>query len=352
MDMSIENLHTNVFGEWSLVSSLSSVLFGKCNSTLQAEAQQRDMEFQRELEKLKEVTEDKKIQEEAAFKRKLLRLSRAYRQKESEASFANKLDAMELAFFFEHYWPMDRRLQNIIHDESHNPNRELTLNVVISRFRLLPLSEDSEEKEREKFEWLEYCVGELDAKPMGGVKLWRGACPMGTSWNGNADIMNAHFLMSQLPTMIIIPMAMEGKIWLRAAIWDALTPVPIVRDLMAFDYDARKADASGTYLDDLFTVLRSAISVVIGLCRDFYNVLCLSSEPTLLKWLGDGNHEDVRLVALDYPEIHNFIRVETNNLLYSFNQKFVTETGQAYSSVDRKCIVNMISEILDKFSRP
>lgn len=259
---------------------------------------------------------------------------------------------MELAFFFERYWPMDRRLQNIIHDESRNPNRNLTLNVVLSRFRLLPLSGDSEEKEREKFEWLEYCVGELDAKSMGGVKLWRGACPIGTSWNGNADIMNAHFLMSQLPTMIIIPIAIGGKIWLRAAIWDALTPAPIVRDLMAFDYDACKADASSTYLDDLFIVLRSAISVAIGLCRDFYKVLCLKSEPTLAKWLGDGNHEEERLVVLDYPEIHNFILAETNNLLDSFNQKFVAEVDQVYSSVDRECIVNMISEILDKFSCP
>ena len=340
------------FGEWWLASSLFSVLFGKRNSTLQAEAQQRDLEFRLELEKLKEVTEDIKIQEEAAFKRKLLRLSRAYRQKESEASFANKLAAIELAFFFERYWPMDRRLQDIIHNESHNPNRHLTLNVVISRFRLLPLSEDSEEKEREKFEWLEYCIGELDVKQMGGVKLWRGACPIGTFWNGNADIMNAHFLMSQLPTMIIIPMAIDGKIWLRAAIWDALTPTPIVRDLMAFDYDSRKADACSNYLDDLFTVLRSAISVAIGLCRDFYNVLCLRTEPTLAKWLGDGNHGDVRLVALNYPEMYNFIRAEVDNLLSSFNQKFISEIDQVYSSVERKCIVDLISEILDKFSRP
>lgn len=350
--MNIEDPNTKGFGEWWLVSSLSSVLFGKHNSTLQAEAQQRDLEFRQELEKLKEVTEDQKIQEEAAFKRKLLRLSRAYRQKESEVSFANKLNAMELAFFFERYWPMDRRLQNIIHDESHNPNRHLTLNVMISRFRLLPVSEDSDEKEREKFEWLEYCVDELDAKPMGGVKLWRGACPMGTSWNGNADIMNAHFLMSQLPTMIIIPIAMDGKIWLRAAIWDALTSAPIVKDLMTFDYDARKADACGTYLDNLFTVLRSAISVAIGLCRDFYNVFCLRSEPTLVKWLGDGEHEDVRLVVLDYPQIRNFILAETNNLQSSFNQKFISEIGQAYSCVDCECIAALISELLDKFSRP
>ena len=86
-----QNINFPGYGMFWVANSISSTLLGWRNRHVQDKAHERNQEFQLEMERARHITDDKRMQEEIAFKRRLVALSREQRQEVAKASFISKL---------------------------------------------------------------------------------------------------------------------------------------------------------------------------------------------------------------------------------------------------------------------
>ena len=75
-------------GLFWVANSVVSTIMGTTNRSLHEEAAQRNLDFQRELEDARNIAQDEVEAEKIAFKRRVMKLSRQYRQAESAEMFA------------------------------------------------------------------------------------------------------------------------------------------------------------------------------------------------------------------------------------------------------------------------
>ena len=76
-----------------VANSISSTLLGWNNRRLQDKAHERNQEFQLEMERARRITDDERMQEDIAFKRRLVALAREQRQEVSRQSFNAQMQA-------------------------------------------------------------------------------------------------------------------------------------------------------------------------------------------------------------------------------------------------------------------
>ena len=141
MDIPIASHNINFpgYGMFWVANSISSTILGWNNRRVQEKAHERSIEFQREMERARTLTEDKKLQEEIAFKRRMVAVARQYRQEESAASFCTQMKVIELQTYLQHCWPLDPQLPYVFLQETEqNKGGNLPLNVVLLRTPLLP----------------------------------------------------------------------------------------------------------------------------------------------------------------------------------------------------------------------
>ena len=74
-------------GLFWVANSVVSTIMGTTNRSLHEEAAQRNLDFQRELEDARNIAQDEVEAEKIAFKRRVMKLSRQYRQAESAEMF-------------------------------------------------------------------------------------------------------------------------------------------------------------------------------------------------------------------------------------------------------------------------
>ena len=98
-------------GLFWITNSIMSATMGMNNRLLQEKAHERNEAFQLELEQAKALTQIQLEAEKIAYKRRLMKLSRQYRLKESVDSFDQQLKSVELQSFINNrYWPLHQSL--------------------------------------------------------------------------------------------------------------------------------------------------------------------------------------------------------------------------------------------------
>lgn len=240
-----QNINFPGYGMFWVANSISSTLMGWNNRRLQEKAHERTQEFQLEMERARNLTEDQKIQEEIAFKCRMIALSRQYRQEESTAAFATQMKAIELQNYLQQCWPLDPQLPYVLLQEIEKGSAVTNsrLNVVLMRTPLLPLKKygGANELDIALYNNLEYSIMREDVPAIGDLKYRKDACIKEDMKGGNASVMNIHFLMSQLPTLIVIPQYNNGKMHFKGAVWEPQAARPLIRSLFNIDYSPEKA---------------------------------------------------------------------------------------------------------------
>ena len=95
-----QNIALPGYGLFWVANSISSTVMGLVNRNLKDKASERNEEFQMEMRRAQEITDDKRMQEEYAFKRRLLDLSRQYRSEQSAIQFDYQKKNNRIATFF------------------------------------------------------------------------------------------------------------------------------------------------------------------------------------------------------------------------------------------------------------
>ena len=352
MEVPIGQQHINFpgYGMFWVANSITSTVMGFANRHIQEKAAEHNLEFQREMEQASIISEDVKVQEEIAFKRRLLALSRQYRQEEGAKAFSTRMKSIELKAFLQKCWPLDPQLPYVFLDEIEKQQNNATpqsLNVILMHAPLLPIGKygQANNGDIDLYEGLEYSIKNEDASYMGDVFFHKGACVKADTTGGNANIMNIHFLMNQLPTLVVSPRYIEGKMSFTGAVWEPQASRPMIRPLLSIDFEPVIANEDMNYRKQALDLYHTAISLIIGTVRDSYMLLTQGKKPTLTEWLNDGNHEKMVSVIKDSPELHNFVRMENMNTLDALIEAKTPNLLAAYSEQDVKRMREQIESI-------
>lgn len=342
MDIPIasQNINFPGYGMFWVANTVSSTLMGWNNRRLQEQAHERNEEFQLEMERAKNLTEDRKIQEEIAFKRRMMAISRQYRQEEAAVAFNTQMKAVELQSYLQHCWPLDSQLPYVILQEIENGNNDTIsrLNVVLMRTPLLPQKKygGTNDLDMPIYNNMEYSIMQEDVPLIGNLKYRKDACVKESAKSGNSSIMNIHFLMSQLPTLVVIPQYNDGKMRFKGAAWEPQAARPYIRSLFDIDFSPPNALESNDYRNEVIEKLHASVSIIIGAVRDSYMLLTQGTKPTLSKLLNDANHQIMKEIANNEHGIKGFIQQESKNILAALDEKNTPRLLEVFSKEDIK----------------
>lgn len=336
-----QNINFPGYGMFWVANSISSTVMGFANRHLQEKAAERNIEFQNEMEQVRTMTEDMKLREEIAFKRRLMKLSRQYRQIESASAFTTRMKGLELKAFLQKDWPLDAQLPYVLLNEIEALQTSGTsqpLNVILLHSPLLPVSKYGQPNNYDiaLYKNIEYAILQEDVPCMGlgDVKFRKDACVKTDVTGGNANIMNIHFLMNQLPTLVISPRYHEGKLTFNGAVWEPQAARPMIRPLFSLDYEPKIAAEDNNYLNKAIDLYHASVSTIIGAVRDSYMMLTQGKEPTLGKWLNDGKHDHMKAIIQKTPQLLSFIRQENDNILAALSVEQSPKLLEAYNEAD------------------
>lgn len=332
------NIRFPGYGAFWVANSITSTLLGWRSRSLQEQALKQNQEFQQELEIAKTITEDRKIQEEIAFKRRLLDLSRQYRQEETTASFNAQMEAIELKTYLQYCWPLDPTLPYVVLQEIKKNKVPIhpCLNVILMHSQLLPQKKYGgvNDGDAELFERLEYLFNQ-DVSAIGDIRFRKDAARGSSAITGsNASIMNIHFLMSQIPTLVIAPYYSGGKMNFNGAVWEPQAARPMIRPLLSIDYEPIQAANDEHYCKQKMAVFHAAISVIAGCVRDFYMMLTQRKAPTMPDWLNDDQHKEMKQIVMGENGIKQFILQENSNTQAALDEKNMPHLLDVFNKED------------------
>lgn len=325
-------------GLFWVANSIVSTVMGTANRCIHEEAAQRNFDFQRELEDARNIAQDEIEAEKIAFKRRVMKLSRQYRQVESAKMFDQQLKAIELQSFIEKYWPLAPALPNIILneiEESKLSSRPLPLNVILLHAPLLPpkvapMAIKVHNKDIEIYKELERKL-EKSLRTLGDVKFCKDSCINTDFVGGNANMMNIHFLMGGLPTLVISPKYNnEGKMIFNAAVWEAQAIRPLIRPLFSISYEPLIAERDDEYIKQAIEKIETALTVIVGATRDSYMLLTQGKSPKLNSLLNDK----MKAVVEQDKALKDFVKQEYENIVNALDVKYSPKLLEAYSKED------------------
>lgn len=322
-------------GLFWVANSIVSTVLGAIGRNLQEEAMQRNLDFQRELEDARNIAQDEMEAEKIAFKRRMLKLSRQYRQEQSAILVDQQFKAIEFESFIKTYWPLNKALPRICWNKIKritNVDTPLNLNTILLHAPILPYKEtivgtkahikDSKiykEIERKLENQLKCLVGDVD--------FYRDSCDTTDFIGGNANLMNIHFLMSALPTLVISPKYHNGKMHFTAAVWEAQASRPLIRPLFTIDYNPQLAEQDEKYFKQSIDKFETIFIMIIGATRDSYMMLTQGKKPLLDHLLNDSQKD---IIASD-ETLKTFIVGEYNNIIAALNMNTSPNVLEAYS---------------------
>lgn len=345
-----QNVHLPGYGMFWIANSISSTLLGWKNRHVQDKAHERSEAFQLELERARNLSDDQKRQEEIAFRRRMLEVARQYKQEESVATFISKMKVDELQTYFKQCWPLDPQLPYVLLEKTKNEKAlaHPHLNVILMRTPLLPQKKYGGANEHDKalYDELEYSVTQKDIPIIGNVHYWKDACCKPDIQGGNASIMNIHFLMSQLPTLVVAPHYIDGHINFKGAVWEPQAARPLIRPLFNIDFSPEKALADDEYRKGAMETFHAAVLVITGSVRDSYMLLTQGKKPTLPYLLNDPAHETMKAIATSHEGIQRFIKQENQNILASLNEEVTPHLLEVYSQEDINDIKEQIQSTI------
>lgn len=354
MEILVVRQNASVFGYglfW-LANSITATIMGFTNRNLQKDAVERNEAFMMEMEQARKRTEDLKAQEEIAFKRRLMKLSRQYRQIEFATAFSNRMKGLELKTFLQKYWPLDVQLPYILINEieaSQTSHAPLPLNVILLHSPLLPVNKCGQPQidYATFFKNIEdtIMIDDIPCMGLGDVRFRKNACVKTNVSGCNANIMNIHFVMSQLPTLVISHRYNGGKLVFSGAVWESQAARPAARCLFSIDYGSNYVEGDAQFLNKLKDLYHASVSSIIGVVRDSYMLLTQGKEPTLDKWLNDGTHDEIKSIVTNTPQLHGFIKQEYDSILSVLDADKTPALFQAYSKEDVRLMREKIQSI-------
>lgn len=340
-----QNIALPGYGLFWVANSITSLFTGEIGRDLKDKASERNEEFQMEMRRAQEITDDKRRQEEYAFKRRLLDLSRQYRSEQTAIQFNNQMKTIELKHFLQYSWPLDPQLPFVLLNDIEKGcvEQHPKLNVILMHAPLLPPKKcgRANEADADLYKALEYDIMKSDVPSIGNLEYRKDAAfknykaGVADISGRNSNIMNIHFLMSQLPTLVISPTySNDGLMHFSGAVWEPQAARPLIRPLFSINYNIYEMSRSNEYRTLMMNKFHAAVSVITGSVRDSYMMLTQGKAPTLAHWLNDDKHTEMKQLVFEDSGIKMFVNKENNNIIAALDERNSPRLLEAYSQAE------------------
>lgn len=351
----MQNGSTDLFGGcgafWVANSIMSTVLGGK-NRELQQEAAKQNEAFQLELERARNIAQDEMEAEKIASRRRMMALSREWQRDERAKSFDNMEQAIQLNAYATQ-WPLGLQPSTILAEMKHVGSVK-DLNVILlhtpiiagKRGQMNHRESDTRLTEINTYGCIEDYI-KNDMKLLGNVNFRKDAWLKKDKSNVDtfstmADVMNIHYLMGSIPTLIILPKYQDNAIFLTAAMWDEQAARPLLKPLFAMAHNPVLAQQDENYRREVIEKLRYTVSIVIGAVRDQYAMLTWGKQPTLHLMLDAEGNERMKQFALQNRSIKGFLLQENENVRLALDSEKTPQLLELYEQADLNDMIKTV----------
>lgn len=337
---------TNGCGPFWIANSITSTFMGERNRNLQMQAAEENENFQRRLQEQQNLSQEEMERERIAFRRHLMDLTRQW-QREERAQAALSLDINAELPHFVAQWPLALLPDTILTQIRQNTAQPL--NVILLHTPLIAGAKDQMvhretyilQREKKVYERLEYEIG--NNMPLIGDVCFRQEAHQREN-STSADIMNIHFLMGSIPTLVLIPKYQDERISLSIAMWDEQASRPYIRPLFAMPHNPVLARENEGYLKEVMEKLNYSISVITGAIRDQYALLTWGKQPTLNALLDAPGNDRMKSFAMQNRAIRGFVQQEIANTLQALETEHTPALLQVYEPADIENMKAQLSE--------
>ena len=191
------------------------------------------------------------------------------------------------------------------------------MKVILLHAPLLPTrsgmaGEIANREDKKIYSDIEETIKTRDIPILGGMDLWDGACQTTDFIGGNANIMNIHFLMSHLPSLVISPRYYGGKMYFNAAVWEAQAARPLIRPLFSQNYELY-LEKNDEEKKELVNHFRTVFTTIIATTRDSYMLFTRGDKPIFYLLL--EKDPELKQSIMQDEVLHQFVKQEYLNML-------------------------------------
>lgn len=290
-----------------LVGNMANSYFNNTKQIKANEAEfKKSMEFQREMQELQDAGMEERFREETAFKHAYAAQSIKNMVQIASAQFESRRELSRIKYFLENSWPLSatvpgKMLSSLRKTDYHKEAQH----VIIMRPQLC----DNEHEEGMVFDYVEDRVEDvLSRLSAAGIAINydKGVCNENEMNTGNASLMNIHFWLSPQPTVVISPRydEQEKALQYKIALWNILTPRPMIRNLFSIPYDIKKLD------EDSLKAVAFSLAAIAGVSCDKYAALCLRHTPAFRRYLRRNVDDDFCEYISNTSTLKQYIREE------------------------------------------
>lgn len=347
MAVGVNELFSNGCGAFWVANAITSTILGGKNRDLQKQIADENEAFQMKMQRNQQLSQEEMERERIAFRRHLMDLTRQW-QREERAQAALNMDIQaELPHFVAH-WPLSLEPDTVL--SLIKQKKQQPLNIILMHTPLLAGTKGQIvhrealvlKKEEKLYQNLEYVI-KKDMNLIGDVCFLQDAHQKEN--NTQADIMNIHFLMGSIPTLILIPKYQDERISLSIAMWDEQASRPYIKPLFAMPHNPILAQENENYSKEVIEKLHYTVSVISGAIRDQYAMLAWGKGPTLNALLEAKGNERMKQFALQNIAISNFLQQECANTLQALETGNTQNLLKVYDQAD---ITQMKKQVVEQ----
>lgn len=340
--------NTSIFDGCSsffMTSSALSCFNGWKNRKNLIENAKADLEFQNELQRQKEVYEDKKEAEEWAFKFWLKRKLREFAQIENSRRLENDLQKAEFIMFFKD-WPLQIAIEAINDKRKKDNSGFMPISVVIGKH--------AKGEAKDPLSLL-YASLVDDIKPIYGnlgikeSNIYRFKEKINVL--GGAALAYIYSMMSTFPTVVILPSIDErhGKFTVSIGVWNQDSLFPLQKEVLSLDYDSYRISVDKEYLNNKMMEIKMSYIAVASVMNDSYSLVESGKSPVFPEYAIHNS------IPTTYPHIMNFAMSEFKSLLLTCqgatrDNLSVEGSFSPYSTSFQKRVEEILSKAIEKLN--
>ena len=340
--------HTSIFegcSSFFITSSILSLYNGWRNRGNSIKNALADDEFQKELQRQKEIYEDQKEAEEWAFKFWLRRKQREFAQTENSRRLEKDLLKADLQMFFKD-WPLQIAIEALNDKRKKEISGVMPISIVVGKH----IKGDAKDPLS-----LSYSSIVDEIKPiLNGLDIiepnvYRFKDKINVC--GGAALAYIYSMMSTFPTVVIMPVLDERhrKINLSVGVWNQDSLFPLQKEVFSLEYDSYRICIDKEYLNSKLREIKISYIAIAAVTNDTYSLLESGKCPTF------PDFAIQKSIQSFYPQIMDFARAEYKSLLMTCQGVAKTNlpengTNFAYSPNVLERIGNILSKAIEKLN--
>lgn len=326
-----------------LTNSALSYYHGKKNRKVAMEHALQDERFTKELQRQKELYEDKKEAEERAFKIWLRNSQREFSRQMAVKKLSNDLAEADLKMFFAD-WPLQISVEALVEKQKkqlHNQN----MCFVIAKAYAGDAKDAFSRSYSNVVENIALLLNEV-----GAINNTIYRFKDKPTVVGGPALANIYAMMSNVPTVVMMPSIDNKKKILSLSIgcWTPDTPFPFQKTVFSMDYQQQRITNDSTYLNACITKYAYACATIGAVLNDTYNIAegvqqCLFPQFAFNKALNKKFPEIANMAIAEYSSF-----IDSRNVFYDESGEVSAAITEMYNEMEREQVERLITESIKK----